>query len=302
MNSDIEILLERFEEMLAADRNLSIQSISSYISDIKKFSKEHDVVQTDKEAVLNYIEKSRAEGAKQSTVLRSISSLKNFFKFLCEEGVIQNNPMIDISVKSKNKSLPKVLSQDEMMKIIEYFESNQNLKLKTMMHLLYGAGLRISELVSLTLDSITINPDTEHMTLIVRGKGGSERWIPLNDIATQTIREYLSSRRNQECTSKFLFPSNSRSGHCTRQGFAKILKKLTIDVGIHPSKVSPHVVRHAFATHLLANGADILTIQKLLGHKDVSTTQIYTHVANEQIKKMVENNPSLKKIKILKKT
>jgi integrase/recombinase XerD len=297
---NIEILIERFEEMLAADRNLSIQSISSYTSDIRKFAKNYDVLKTNKEDVLNYIEKNRSDGVKQSTILRGISALKNFFKFLFEEGMIRTNPMVDISVKSKDKPLPKVLSQDEMMKLIEYFESNRDLKLKTMMHILYGAGLRISELVSLTLDSINIDPETQRMTLIVRGKGGSERWIPLNDVAARTIQEYLSLRKSQEYTGKFVFPSTSKSGHCTRQGFAKILKKLSCDVGISPSKISPHVVRHAFATHLLANGADILTIQKLLGHKDISTTQIYTHVANEQVKRIVENNPSLKKISVLK--
>jgi integrase/recombinase XerD len=287
--------------MLIADRNLSLQSVSSYKSDINKFSKTCDVLSADKSDIVSYIEKLQKDGIKQSSILRSIAALRNFFEFLCDEKLITENPIINIKLKNTNKPLPKTLSQDEMMKLINHFGNNKksSLKLRTMLHILYGSGLRISELVTLTLDSIIINHEADRMTLLIRGKGGHERLIPLNECANRLIREYIDSRKLQNSFNNFLFPSHSKNGHVTRQGFAKLLKKIAPEVGIAQSKISPHVIRHAFATHLMANGADILTIQKILGHRDISTTQIYTHVSNAKIKNIVENNPNLDKLDLI---
>jgi integrase/recombinase XerD len=296
--SGVSDLIDRFEEMLVADKNLAPQTISSYKSDIKKFLKIYNI-DVCKNDVGNYIEKLREDGLKQSSILRNVTSLKNFFMFLHDECVISRNPTENIRLKNKDKPLPKVVSEDEMRLLISKFESSGCSKLKSMLHILYGAGLRVSELVELRTDSITIDDETGRISLIIRGKGGRERVLPLHEVAVRTILDYIRTRTPVR-GNNFLFPSSSRLGHITRQGFAKTLKKFATEAGIPGPRISPHVVRHAFATHLLANGANILVIQKLLGHKDISTTQIYTHVSNEKIRKIVENNPNLAKLNILK--
>jgi integrase/recombinase XerD len=299
-STDIFNLIERFEEMLVADRNLAPQTVSAYKSDVKKFLTKHsDNININKDDVLNYIDELRTAGFKQSSILRNVASLKSFFLFLHDEKVILKNPTINIRLKSKNRPLPKVISKDEAMSLISKFDSSGNLMLKSMLHILYGAGLRVSELVELKLDSIVSDEDMGRFSLIVRGKGGRERILPLNEIAIKTISEYIASRKSTQ-GNNFLFQSSSKLGHVTRQGFAKILKKFAVDAGIAASRISPHVIRHAFATHLLSNGANIFVIQKLLGHKDISTTQIYTHISNEKIYEIVKNNPDLAKLDILK--
>jgi integrase/recombinase XerD len=242
----------------------------------------------------------RREGVKTSSILRKIASFKNFFTFLHDEQCIKENPIHNITVKKSDNPLPKILSQEEMQKIIKYFDRGKStLRLQVMLHILYGAGLRVTELVTMQLDSVIINQETNRMTLLIKGKGGKERIIPMNEYARTVIMNYLTQRNRQPKKNAYLFPSRGKLGHLTRQGFAKTIKKLAQAVGIQSSKISPHVIRHAFATHLLANGADILTIQKLLGHQDVSTTQIYTHVANSRLAQIVETNPKLEKIDII---
>jgi integrase/recombinase XerD len=290
--------------MLIADRNLSLQSVSAYKSDIVKFFKTNDVlaVTVSRSDIVAYIEELRLAGTKQTSIMRNIAALRNFFNFLYDEKIITANPMTDIKLKNNNKPLPKTLSQDEMMRLISHFDDKKksSLKLKAILHILYGSGLRISELVTLTLNSIIIDYETKRMALLIRGKGGHERLIPLNEYANRIVHEYIEYRKCQGWFSNFLFPSKSKDGHITRQGFAKLLKKIASEVGIAKSKISPHVIRHAFATHLLANGANILTIQKLLGHRDVSTTQIYTHISNDKIKEIVEGNKKLDKLTLIR--
>ena len=294
-----EILIEKFEEMLTADRNASKNTISSYKHDIQKFFDQGFDISSTPTDIGNYIDFLKGLGSKQSSILRNISALRQFFSFLYDEKVISKNPTVNIKLRKKEIPLPKTLSESEMQTLIHYFDSKNNeksLKLKAMLHILYGGGLRVSELVSLKKNNLIYDEETKRYLLFIKGKGGKERIVPLNDLAIECLLEYLKSRLEQP--SEFLFPSISESGHITRQGFAKLLKKLAIESGIAPSKISPHVIRHAFATHLLAHGADLLTIQKLLGHSDISTTQIYTHVSNEKIKAVVENNLNLRKIKV----
>ena len=299
----IKNYVEMFEEMLAAERNLSIQTIKSYKNDILKFFENFKTTEITQLEIESYIESLKKNGSKQSSILRNISSLRQFFSFLLDEKLITKNPMTDIKLKSSGKPLPKIVSEDEITLLLSYFEQKTNddsIRLKAMLHILYGGGLRVSELVCLTLDSIF--NDSDRLILVVLGKGAKERVIPLNDLAIESIMDYLKIRENFIKTGKinrFLFPSYSKEGHITRQGFAKLLKKIAITVGINSDKISPHVIRHAFATHLLSHGADLLTIQKLLGHKDISTTQIYTHISNDKIKRHVEDNPNIKKIKVL---
>lgn len=296
---ETELLMARFEEMILADKNLSMKTIEAYKSDIKNFLSYTDhEISVDKNTIQNYIEFMKEREIKQTSIMRSLSALRQFFDFLQTENIITNNPTSNLKLKLKNKPLPKILSETEMQLLLSYFDSNRNLKLKAMLHILYGSGLRVSELVSLTIDSIIQDEETNRYIILIRGKGDKERIVPINNIAISVIKEYLATRPERFKSSKYLFPSNSKSGYITRQGFAKLLKEVAVDVGIPKNKISPHVIRHAFATHLLSNGADLLSIQKLLGHKDISTTQIYTHVSNEKIKDLVSNNPNLTKLKI----
>lgn len=296
---DIEAIVERFEEMLVGERNLSLKSLMAYKADIKDFLKytESDV-DIKKEKIENYIEYLNSKNVKQSSVMRRISALRQFFAFLCDEKIISQNPMIEIHLKNKNKPLPKVVSEEEIKLLLSYFEKKSNPKLHAMLHILYGAGLRVSELVSLTKDSVIYDEESKRYVLLVYGKGNKERIVPLNDLAIEAIRVHLRNINEKFKSNQYLFPSYAKEGHITRQGFAKLLKELVLKVGIPPKKISPHVIRHAFATHLLSHGADLLSIQKLLGHKDISTTQIYTHVANDKIKTLVESNPNIKKLKV----
>ncbi len=294
-----ELLIERFEEMILADKNLSLKTIEAYKSDIKNFLSYSDYeINADKNVIQNYIEFMKERKIKQTSIMRAVSTLRQFFSFLQAENIITDNPTSNLKLKLKNKPLPKVLSETEMQLLLSYFDSNRNLKLKAMLHILYGSGLRVSELISLNIDSIIQDEETNRYIILIRGKGDKERIVPINNIAISVIKEYLSTRLEKFKLSKFLFPSTSKTGHITRQGFAKLLKEVAVDAGIPKNKISPHVIRHAFATHLLSHGADLLSIQKLLGHKDISTTQIYTHVSNEKIKDLVSNNPNLSKLKI----
>ena len=291
LNLNTNSIIERFEEMLVAERNLSLRSLSSYKTDVKEFLKFTDnKIDISRDKIEDYIKYLESKGSKQSSIMRKVSSLRQFFNFLCDEGLIKKNPTLDIVLKSKNKPLPKILSEEEIKLLLSYFESNSNPKLQAMLHILYGAGLRVSELVSLTKDSIIFDEDSRRYLLLIRGKGNKERIVPLNDFAVDAIKNHLNSQSEKFKFSQYLFPSHSKKGHMTRQGFAKLLKELAIDVGIPPAKISPHVIRHAFATHLLSRGADLLSIQKLLGHKDISTTyNIYIHVLEDEKEKAVLN-------------
>lgn len=296
---DIQSIIERFGEMIVGERNLSLKTLDTYKSDIYGFLRfTEGKLDVSRNVIQDYIEYLESKMAKQSSIMRKASSLRQFFAFLYDEKIIESDPMLDIKLKSKYRQLPKVLSEEEMSLLMSYFETRKNPKLQTMLHILYGAGLRVSELVSLTKDSMIFDETAGRYILLVKGKGNKERIIPLNSLAVESIRLYLNSLPEDFKLSQYLFPSHSKEGYMTRQGFAKLLKSMAVDVGIAPQRISPHVIRHAFATHLLSHGADLLSIQKLLGHKSVTTTQIYTHVSTGKIRRLVESNPNIRKLKI----
>lgn len=296
---DIQSVIERFGEMIVGERNLSLKTLDTYKSDLYGFLQfTEGKLDVSRNVIQDYIEYLESKMAKQSSIMRKASSLRQFFAFLYDEKIIESDPMLDIKLKSKYRQLPKVLSEEEMALLMSYFEARKNPKLQTMLHILYGAGLRVSELVSLTKDSIIFDEAAGRYILLVKGKGNKERIIPLNSLAVESIRIYLNSLPEDLKLSQYLFPSHSKDGYMTRQGFAKLLKSMAVDVGIAPQRISPHVIRHAFATHLLSHGADLLSIQKLLGHKSVTTTQIYTHVSTGKIRRLVESNPNIRKLKI----
>lgn len=297
ISQENKMLLERFQEMLSADRNLSKNTIESYTGDLVKF-----MIFANNNLLADvrlYIERLHNENVKQSSIFRKVSSLRQFYDFLQDEKIIEKNPMENIHMKNKNIPLPKILSEEEMRKLLAVFDSQTNKnaqRLKCMLHILYASGMRVSELVCMKKDAVIIDDETGNALILIKGKGNKERIVPLHHTALEAVTNYLKTPFN----SAYLFPSSiSKEGHITRQGFAKMLKKAGTDAGILPSKISPHVIRHAFATHLLQHGADLLSIQKLLGHSSITTTQIYTHVSNEKIKKLVEENNNLSKLKVI---
>lgn len=235
-------------------------------------------------------------GLAPSTAARKLSAIKQFYLFLQTDGLRQDNPAHNLTAPKKRRPLPKVLSEAEveaLFDVVEADESPKGKRLQCLLEILYAGGLRVNELVSLKL-SQTRRRDG---CLIIKGKGGRERLVPMTSAAqnamkawrkvrSKTLPESLSARERAE---PYLFPSRSKSGHMTRERFAQLLKDLAINAGLPPSKVSPHVLRHAFATHLLARGADLRSVQKLLGHSDISTTQIYTHVLDERMRALVND-------------
>lgn len=226
------------------------------------------------------------------------STLRRFFRFLVGEGHRVDDPSSGLDAPKRGRPLPKILSEDEVDRLLEAAErwdGPEGLRLVALLELLYATGLRVSELVELPLAAFA----AERPTIIVRGKGGKERMIPLTDSAVRAIGSYLPERRHflpasRGPAEKYLFPSrDAAKGHLTRQRFHQVIKQVAVEAELPQAKVSSHVLRHAFATHLLNNGADLRVVQSLLGHADLSTTEIYTHVLQERLTRLVETTHPL---------
>ncbi|WP_107847280.1 site-specific tyrosine recombinase XerD [Litoreibacter ponti] len=245
-----------------------------------------------------------AQGLAQSTRARRLSAIKQLYRFAYEEGWREDNPAIQIKGPGRKKSLPKTLSVEEVDRLLGAAQSSarsldDRLRNTCLMELLYATGMRVSELVTLPVSAARGDP----RMLLVRGKGGKERMVPLAASARDALAVWIETRDALDAAaqekgkpaSKFLFPSRGKAGHLTRHRFYMLIKELAVAGGVDPSKVTPHTLRHAFATHLLANGADLRAIQTLLGHADISTTEIYTHVLDERLKELVlEHHPLAK--------
>jgi integrase/recombinase XerD len=299
--------IDAFLDSLVGEKNVSLQTVSAYRSDLYKFQRsvDKDWTTVTTSDIEEYISRLYDTGHKNSTIMRNSSSLKQFFLYLYHEKVIEKNPAARIRIKNTKRLLPRVLSKSEMSALFDSLRSSlhpQRLQLYAMLSLLYASGLRVSELVSLQFGSIIEDEETKRWFMLIKGKGDKERFIPLHDEAASVLKEYLKIRSNflkENCKyNGFLFPASSEEGHITRQHFARLLKNLAVEAGISKDSISPHVIRHAFATHLLSNGADILSIQKLLGHSDISTTQIYTHIASDRMMELVESSIKIDKIQI----
>ena len=303
--------ISAFLEAQAAELDAARNTLLAYGRDLKDFAdwmgqrKLHfDAVQrADVEA---YLVACEAEGLSRATRARRLSSIRQLYRFAYEEGWRKDNPTIQISGPAKSKRLPKFLSIEEVESLLASSQSSgrgqyERLRNICLMELLYATGMRVTELVSLPVAATRGDP----RMLLVRGKGDKERMVPLSMTAREALAEWLTLRDAAEETarrelnqqpSRFLFPARGRAGHLTRQAFHGMLKEFAVNAGIDPGKVSPHTLRHAFATHLLAGGADLRAIQTLLGHADISTTEIYTHVLDERLKKLVlENHPLARK-------
>lgn len=249
-----------------------------------------EVTQDDIETYLVHCE---AQGLARSTRARRLSAIRQLYRFAFEEGWREDNPAIRLKGPGKDKKLPDTLSVEEVEALIEAARrpGRDRLRNTCLMELLYATGMRVSELVGLPVASARGNPGM----LLVKGKGGKERMVPLSGPAREALAEWLEHRDGEEAeamdagkpASRYLFPSRGAAGHLTRHRFYGLIKELAVRGGISPSKVTPHTLRHAFATHLLANGADLRAIQEMLGHADVSTTEIYTHVLDARLKDLV---------------
>lgn len=249
-----------------------------------------------------YLIRCEAQGLAKSTRARRLSAIRQLYRFAYDEGWRADNPAIRISGPGRAVRLPKTLSLDEVEALLEAARDTgrtpaEQIRNRCLMELLYATGMRVSELVTLPVAAARGNP----AMLLVRGKGGKERMVPLSPPAREALAAWLVARDKAEdearikrraAPSRFLFPSSGKEGHLTRQGFHGLLKEIALRAGIAPARVTPHVLRHAFATHLLQGGADLRVIQTLLGHADLSTTEIYTHVLDERLKALVlEHHP-----------
>lgn len=295
--------IESFLDMMSAERGASPHTLDAYSRDIVGFSEsiDGDVARATSEQLRDYFDDILAQGLKPRTAARRLSCLRQFFQFLFAEGVRDDDPTSVLDSPRQGSRLPKYLGEDEVDLLLEAARSENtraSLRLTAILELLYASGLRISELVSLPLAAVA----RERPVIIVRGKGNKERMVPVGAPARAAVASYLEVRQSfipvNTKNSRWLFPSRGAAGHVSRDAVAKSLKDLAIAAGIAPSRVSPHVLRHSFASHLLAHGADLRSLQQMLGHADISTTQIYTHVLDERLRRLVETNHPLAGLKL----
>jgi integrase/recombinase XerD len=292
--------------MLAAERGAAVNTIESYrrdLADFAGFAARRRVRPEDASTrlVRDYLRRLSEAGMAASTSARRLSALRQFFRFLYAEGVRADDPCGTLDSPRLRRSLPKHLSEEDVERLLAAAHARpgpEGLRLAALLEVLYATGLRVSELVGLPLSAL---PRDSQM-LIVRGKGGKERLVPLSEPARAAIGAYrgtrehflpkrrTAARRNYDL---WLFPSRGREGHLTRARFAQMLKELAVEAGIERRRVSPHVLRHSFASHLLAHGADLRSLQQMLGHADIATTQIYTHVLDARLKALVAKSHPL---------
>jgi len=297
-----------FLDMLAAEQGAGANTLDAYRRDLEDFSEfavraKSSFGSADTQLLRDYLEDLDDRGFKSTTVARRLSALRHLFRFLLSENIRADDPAAILSGPKRGRSLPKVLSIADVDRMLVQGRSMaqntaatlpqrlRHARLYCLLEVLYATGLRVSELVSLPVTAAR----RDARMIVVRGKGNKERLVPLNETAKAAMADYLAvmaeTQKGQKkgATSKWLFPSSGESGHLTRQHFARDLKDLASASGIAPRLVSPHVLRHAFASHLLHNGADLRIVQTLLGHTDISTTQIYTHVVEERLKSLVRD-------------
>lgn len=290
--------IENFIDMMAAERGASPHTLDAYRRDLQKLEMflEGRLAQAHANDLRSYLEKLLASGLAPRTTARHLSCLRQFYKFLFAEGVRSDDPTSILDSPKQGFRLPHFLKEDEIDRLLETARATETpggLRLTALLELLYATGLRVSELVSLPLAAAVQN----RPTLVVRGKGNKERLVPIGAPARAAVSAYLDVRKSFIPTGKkespWLFPSRSKSGHLSREAVSHALKDLAVKSGLSPSRISPHVLRHSFASHLLAHGADLRSLQQMLGHADISTTQIYTHVLDERLKRLVESSHPL---------
>lgn len=294
-------LMDGFLDMMLAERNASPNTRQAYrrdLDDAAQFlaGRKNDLADAGEDQLRAYLQSLGTLAAK--TQARRLSSLRQFYQFLCSEGHRKDDPTRGIDAPKLGKSLPKYLSEEEvgrLLSVVAKMKGMEGARLKALLELLYGAGLRVTELMSLPLASLRFD-----LKLVqVKGKGGKERLIPFGEPAAAALKAWLPERKSmlgEKRASIYLFPSQDGKKHLTRQRFFQLLKEISLSAKIDPARLSPHVLRHAFATHLIEHGADLRSVQTMLGHADIATTQIYTHVASDRLGKTVAEHHPLAKV------
>jgi integrase/recombinase XerD len=292
--------VEQFLDMLVAERGAAMLTLSAYRRDLE--AAEHHIKKTlsgaSADDLSHYLASLRKKGRAATTIARHLSALRQYFRFLMSEGTRDADPTLHLERPKQPRRLPKTLSAYDAAKLLDVISADNNkpetLRLQLLCELLYGAGLRATEVVTMPLSAYRAG---QH-ALIVRGKGNKERMVPLTPPAIAAFDLYLAAREKflfgtPAAAKKYLFPSRGHTGHYTRQRLHQEIKQLAIRAGLDPARLTPHVLRHAFATHLLEGGADLRSVQQLLGHADISTTQIYTHVTADRLRDTVNQHHPL---------
>lgn len=294
--------IEAFLEMMAVERDASPHTLAAYGRDLTDaetwLGDAGGLMAAPQEALEAWFADLSRRGLSAATAARRRASVRQFYRFALGEGWRTDDPSRRLDAPKQGRSLPKTLSRDEIEALLAAAgaaDSAAGLRLIALVEMAYASGLRVSELLALKVEAVRRDP----AYLIVRGKGGKERLAPLNTAAREAIKAWLdardAARKPNTPDSAWLFPSHGKSGHLTPRRFAQLLDQAAITAGIDPARISPHVLRHAFATHLLEGGADLRVVQTLLGHADISTTQIYTHVATDRLSQVVHANHPLAK-------
>jgi len=330
------LLVEQFLEMMAAERGAASNTLSAYGRDLADFlghchAHKKTLARITRHDIEQFFGGMGSAGASPQTVARKLSSIRQLFSFLFSEKIRKDNPAATLETPKLAKRLPKTLSADDIMSLIKTAQADatpSGIRLSAMLELIYGAGMRVSELVSLKLSALQVKnggKSVEAEFLMITGKGNKERLVPISSKARLALSRYLEVRHcflfsppvrvrikkgggdhqprpltsclKGRGNSSFLFPYHRAQGYITRQQFAVMLKELAVKAGIDTDKISPHALRHSFATHMLEGGADLRVIQELLGHSDISTTQVYTHVAGSRLKKLLEEKHPLSRKK-----
>ena len=299
--SDSATLIETFLDMMGAERGAGANTIAAYRRDLLDFCGRADLRMATREDIRAFL--AALADMAPSTQARKLSALRQFYGFLYAEGIRGDDPTQTLEAPKARRPLPKILSSedlDRMLATAALDTSPEGLRLTLMVEMLYGGGLRVSELAGMKLAAVKTNEGFIRVT----GKGNKERLTPLSDAAQAALEAYLAVRPEfvpkHDQNNRYLFVSRGEDGYLTRRRFHQLLKALAIKTGIDPAKVSPHVLRHAFATHLVEGGADLRSVQTLLGHADIATTQIYTHVARDHLSRVVQSAHPLGKAKAAK--
>ena len=280
--------------MMMAERGASENTRAAYQRDLTDFTdwlatQGRSLIAAESGDIRDFLSALAEQGLARSSAARKLSTLRQFYRFLHGDGYRDDDPTAVIDSPRSQRSLPKVLSETEVDRLLMEARRSEGAsgdRLVAMLELLYATGLRVTELVGLPLNAVT----GDREILLVTGKGGKERLVPITGDARAAVDRYLESRATflpEGGDSRYLFPSRGRKGHVSRRRFAQMLDELAVRAGLDPARVSPHVLRHAFASHLLANGADLRLVQQMLGHADISTTQIYTHLLDARLKSLV---------------
>ncbi len=296
------MLIETFIEMLAASRGAARNTCEAYTRDLNDFHtfSKGALLTADTALIQSWQAGLHRQHYSPRSIARKLSAVRQFYRFLYEEGHRADDPTAGLEAPKQPKALPKLLSGDEIAQLLRSLaasEKEDDIRLRAMVELLYASGLRVSELVSLPFLSVQRLLLSGDPLLLIKGKGSKERLVPVHDQAMASLKAYLAIRSRwikNKADEKWLFPSGAEQGYLTRQRFGQLLKAAALNAGLDPSRISPHVLRHSFASHLLAGGADLRVIQELLGHAHLATTEIYTHLLPEKLRELVAKHPLAK--------